>query len=134
MDYLQTISKHIQRNLISSLLILTVLLLIFSRVITILNYRINKDEFLYLSRVYDLLNDRLFTIFQTGHTYLFQWISLVPDHEIEKIIAVRFAILLLQIVTGVSIFLISKKFFSHRLSLFNALFYSSRVKVKTTAF
>ncbi|MCB1652357.1 MAG: hypothetical protein KDI46_09935 [Alphaproteobacteria bacterium] len=100
------------------------LALVFAaRVYTIPRYGINWDETFYLSKIYDFADGRLSALFQQGGVYFFQWLRLIPGTEVEKIIAGRFAMLGLNVVTGAMIFLISRQFFSKTSSLLAVLSY-----------
>ena len=84
---------------------------------------INQDEFYYLSRVHDYMNNRLTDPFQNFHVYFFQWVHAVSTNEVAQIKACRMIMFLFFSGTCFFIYLIGKEFSDILCALFSTLCY-----------
>ncbi|MFZ5654732.1 MAG: glycosyltransferase family 39 protein [Pseudomonadota bacterium] len=87
-------------------------------------YHINWDEFLFLSAVHDYLRSDLQGALHTFHVHLFGWLAGMGD-ETEQIIAARWAMVALQVGTGLLLYRIGRRFFAAPAALFAVLLYFS---------
>ena len=86
---------------------------------------VNQDEFFYLSRVHDYINNRFTDPFQNFHVYFFQWVNAVSTNEISQIKACRMVMFIFFSGTCFFIYLIGKKFSDTTGALFSVLCYIS---------
>jgi hypothetical protein len=84
---------------------------------------INQDEFYYLSRVHDDMNNRLTDPFQNFHVHFFQWVNAVGQNEVTQIKACRMVMFLFFSGTCLFIYLIGKRFTDRQSALFSVLCY-----------
>jgi hypothetical protein len=73
------------------------------------HFEINWDEFLNLSMVYDHQRGTLKELLQTGFVHLFGWVTSISKNEVDEVIAARFFILGISILTSISIFRIARQ-------------------------
>ncbi|MGB5779312.1 ArnT family glycosyltransferase [Allopontixanthobacter sediminis] len=99
-----------------------VLALQFSLVFT---RAINWDEFYYYAEVERFANGQLERGLQTIHTRLFEWLTLLPGSEVDRIVAGRIVMFACEIITVASIAAIARRFADQQTALLCALAYLS---------
>ncbi|MGX9418782.1 ArnT family glycosyltransferase [Vibrio sp. WJH972] len=118
--------KRIMSNYDPVVLCALLVFAVVARVTVALSYEVNWDEFYYLSAVHRFINgDTLINSFQTFHIHFFTWLDLISNNEVGQIVAARFAMLALQIITGFYIFRICRRYLSFSASIFAVLSYFS---------
>ena len=111
-----------------SWLLLISLLLVTSiacRLFVTFRYEINWDEFYYLSFVYKFINGDLGLSLQTFHVRFFTWLPSISVNEADQIVASRTIMLIMQLMTALMIYKISRLYLSVNASLFAVLSYFS---------
>jgi len=78
---------------------------------------INWDEFLRLGDVHTLLRGEGLPFLQGVYAHAFRWVRYVEGHEIEQILAARYAIYGLHLLTLALLYLVARRFASSQASL-----------------
>jgi hypothetical protein len=91
--------------------------------ILVFNQSVNWDEFRFLSDVHLLARGELAASVQTFHAHFFQWLLLLPGHEIDRIVAARLVMLLLEAGTAAMLYRCARRFSGPEASLGAVLCY-----------
>lgn len=78
---------------------------------------VNWDEFLRLGDVHTLLRGEGLPFLQGVYAHAFRWVRYVEGHEIEQILAARYAIYGLHLLTLALLYLVARRFASSQASL-----------------
>ncbi len=111
---------QMQRIQYSYVFLLLSFLIICFQVFHSFNYRINTDEFFFLSQIYEASRHELRSSLQTFHVHFFSWLPSAQGYEIEQITLGRLCMLLAEIVTAISIVLCAKPFVKIEYAIFAA--------------
>lgn len=111
---------QINRTHYSYLFLLLSFLVVGIQAFLSLNYRINTDEFFFLSQVYEASRNELRSPLQTFHVHLFSWLTESSGYEIEKITLGRLSMLLAEIITATAIVFCAKPFVKIEYAIFAA--------------
>lgn len=87
--------------------------------------QVNWDEFYFLSRVFQHQRGDLPVVLQTFHVHLFGWLSGVAGHEVDKVVAARLAMLMLEAGTFFLIYRTATRFVSPPSAAFAIVAYAS---------
>jgi hypothetical protein len=98
------------------------------------NYRINNDEFFFLSQVFSADRGELGTHLQTIHVHIFSWLVPLSGYEIEKVNLGRLFMLLAESLTVLCIVLSAKVFVKPHFALFAGFAWLSSGYVITDGF
>jgi hypothetical protein len=104
----QLISRVFE-NFPRKLMIGVIVVIFLMQVLMARHFEINWDEFLNLSMVYDHQRGTLKELLQTGFVHLFGWVTSISKNEVDEVIAARFFILGVSILTSISIFRIARQ-------------------------
>ena len=61
---------------------------------------VNWDEFFFLNHVYALTRGELTLLFQGAYTHAFTWLTRVPGHEVDQVVAGRLVMVALLVLTA----------------------------------
>lgn len=98
-----------------------IFILIVFQIFIAMNYRINLDEFFFLSQIHDAERGLLNHSLQTIHVHIFSWLREFPDDEIKQIIAGRSVMLFAEVLTVGFIIFSANKFVPFGFAVFAGL-------------
>ena len=99
------------------------LAIVIAKFLLIWRININWDEFYFLSHVHAMVRGELSRTFQMAHTYLFQWLPLLGNDEIQQILAARLVMFALLVLTAVLVWKLTFQWVSPRVAAFAPLCY-----------
>ncbi|HQG66566.1 MAG: glycosyltransferase family 39 protein [Smithella sp.] len=86
---------------------------------------INQDEFHYLSFVHSFNRGEPVSVYQTFHSYLFSWLWIVGNNEVDQVIAARTVMFMFLCGTCVCLFFLARHFHGKSAALFSVVCYIS---------
>lgn len=107
----------------TSVAVAVCMVLLVAKLLLIWRININWDEFYFLSHVHAMLRGDLSQSFQMAHTYLFMWLPLLGNDEIQQIVAARLVMFALLTLTAFLIWQLATRWVSSRFAAFAPLCY-----------